>query len=125
MIIYRCADLLFSTKVKSTADALGVPARPVRNPEMLQKRLDRVDDGKANGPVSGALIGLDDENQGQEAAALIRQIKAFDPSIPVVAFAGHVETQALRAGAEAGADRVMTNGQFTQSLPALLQELDG
>lgn len=123
MIIYRCADLLFATKVRSTADALGVPARPVRNPDMLQKRLDQVDDGKANGPVTGALIGLDDEAAGQEAAKLIRQVKAFDPSIPVIAFAGHVETEALRAGADAGADRVMTNGQFTQSLPALLQEL--
>lgn len=118
MIIYCCADLIFATKVRSTAEQLGVVTRPVRDISMLQKRIDQVEDGKANGPVAAMLIDLDTGEQGIE---LIRYLKTAEPAIPIVAFGAHVATELLQAAGDAGADEVMPRGQFTASLPSLLQ----
>src|SRR5690606_11822589 len=83
MIVYCCADLIFATKIRGTAEALGLPTRPVRNAEMLDARLQRVDDGKANEPVTALFLDLD---TGEDGLLLIDRVKAFDPAIPVLAF---------------------------------------
>ena len=122
MIVYACADLIFATKVGSTAQQLGLPARPTRDAAALQRRLDRVDDGKLNQPVTAAIVDLD---KGEEAIALIEQIKRHDGAIPVVAFGPHVAVELLRKAAERGADHVMTRGAFSNSLPDVLRRLAG
>ncbi len=119
MVIYCCSDLIFATKVRSTAEALGVATRPVRDATMLQKRLDCVEDGKLNDPVTGVLIDLD----VPEAAELIRQVKAHDAGVPVVAFGSHVATDVLQNAGEAGADAVLPRSAFTAQLPQLLRQL--
>lgn len=118
MIVYCCADLIFATKIGSTAASLGVPARPARDAEALDRRLRRVDDGKGNGPVQRVLVDMDLE---QSALERIRQVKAFDPSIRVVAFGSHVAVELLEAARRAGADEVMARGSFTAALPGLLR----
>lgn len=117
MIVYCCSDLIFATKVRATAEALGVVSRPVRDAAMLGARLAQVDDGRANGPVAAVLIDLE---VGEQVLPLIGQVKAHDASIPVVAFASHVLTDLLAAAGEAGADQVMTRGAFTAALPGLI-----
>jgi CheY-like chemotaxis protein len=121
MVVYCCADLIFATKVRSTAESLGVTTRPVRDAAMLQKRLDRVDDGKCNDAMTGVLIDLD----VPEGPDLIRQIKRSSPQVPVVAFGAHVATAVLDAARDAGADAVMARGAFTAQLPELLRRLGG
>ena len=64
MIVYCCADLIFSTKVASTCEALGVVSRPARDVGMLRKRLDRVEDGKANGAVAAVMVDLEAGDKG-------------------------------------------------------------
>lgn len=118
MIVYGCPDLMFASKIKATADAEGLPSRPVRNADMLQRRLDQVDDGKLNEPVSLVIIDLGLEDAG---LAMIRQAKAHDPALPVVAYGSHVLVEQLEAAKTAGADQVMTNGGFTAQLPEVLQ----
>lgn len=118
MIVYACADLIFATKIGSTAQALGVPARPARNAEMLRSRLDRVDDGRANDAVTCFMVDLD---LGDTAIELIGEAAAHEPPIQIVAFGPHVMTQALRQAAEAGAGTVMTRGAFTSKLVDLIQ----
>jgi len=120
MIIYCCSDLIFATKVRSTAEALGVTSRPVRDAAMLDNRLNRVDDGKPNDPVAAVLIDLE---AGDHALAMIEQAKAHDASIPVVCFASHVLTDLLLSAQEKGADQVLTKGAFTARLPELLGAL--
>ncbi|MEQ9454131.1 MAG: hypothetical protein RLN76_06005 [Phycisphaeraceae bacterium] len=121
MIVYACADLIFATKIRATAEALGIVSRPARDSEKLQARLDRVDDGKPNGAVKAVLIDLD---LGQDALPLIR-LSVNHPAQPVVvAFGAHVAVDLLRAAAEAGADPVMARGAFTGQLPDLLQRWD-
>ncbi len=121
MLIYCCADLMFSTKVRATADAEGVASRPARDAAMLQRRLDQVEDGRANGPVTGVIIDLDIE----PALDLIAQAKAHEPAIPVVAFGSHVLADRLRAARALGADAALPRSAFTAKLPQIVRGLGG
>jgi len=118
MIVYCCADLIFATKVRSTAEALGVATRPIRDAAMLAARLDRVEDGKANDAVTAVFIDLE---AGPHTLDLIAQAKAHHAAPPVTAFAGHLLTDLLLAAQQRGADQVLTRGAFTAQLPALIQ----
>lgn len=122
MIVYCCADLIFASKVRATAESLGLPNRPSRDAEALAKRLARVEDGKTNLPVTGVVVDLD---LGEPGIALIEQVKQHDTGIPVVAFGSHVATELLHAARDRGADFVMPRSQFTSNLPAILQRLSG
>ena len=117
MIIYCCADLIFATKVRSTCDALGAVSRPARNADMLQKRLNRVDDGKANDAVALLLIDLD---MGEPALDLIQQARTSDADLSIIAWGPHVAVDLLKAAGEAGATDVMTRGSFTTNLPEII-----
>ena len=119
MTVYCCADLIFATKVRSTCEALGTVSRPARNAEMLQKRLDRVDDGKPNGAVSLLLIDLD---LGEPALELIQQARGHDADLPIIAWGPHVAVELLNAAGQAGASEVMTRGSFTAKLPEIVQQ---
>ena len=118
MIVYCCSDLIFATKIRATAEAMGVASRPARDVEALNNRLRCVDDGKLNEPVSAVLIDLD---LGEDGLALIDAIKAHDANTPVVAFGSHVATELLQSAHDRGADFVMPRGQFTATLPTILE----
>ncbi len=122
MIVYCCPDLIFATKIRSTAEALSLPCRPARDAAALQKRLQRVDDGKINDPVTGVLIDLE---MGTDGLALLDQVKAHDADIPVVAFGSHVATEILHAARDHGADFVLPRSTFTAQLPAILEKFGG
>ena len=122
MIVYCCADLIFATKIRSTCESLGLASRPARDPAMLQSRLDQVEDGRPNGPVSAVLIDLD---LGDAAVPLIEQCKRAAPPPTVVAWGPHVLVDLLKAARSAGADQVLPRGAFTTRLPELLGQLAG
>ena len=54
---------------------------------------------------------------------LIRFIKSDYPTVPVLAFAGHVEREKHQAARDAGADLVTANSSVAMHLPALLTRL--
>ena len=118
MIVYCCHDLIFATKIHSTAEALGLVCRPARDPAALLTRLNCVDDGKAHGEVRAVFVDL---TMGEAGLKLIELAKGHESCPHVVAFAPHVEVQSLRAAEQLGADRVMPRGAFTAQLPQLLQ----
>ena len=118
MIVYCCQDLLFATKIGSTAKVLGAAARPARDESALVNRLNRVDDGRLNEKVRVVMIDLE---MGEAALKLLRCVKAHDATLPVVAFGSHVATDVLQAAADGGADYVMPRSQFTTQLPALIE----
>lgn len=120
MIVYCCQDLIFATKIHSTAEALGWVSRPARDATALRNRLDRIDDGKPNGEVSAVLV---DMTMGEAAAGLIELARSHDAAMPIIAFAPHVEIDLLEAARRCGADRVMTRGAFSDQLPDLLNEV--
>lgn len=122
MIVYSCSDLIFSTKIHSTAESLGIICRPARHIAALQARLDRVDDGKANDAVDAVIVDL---TMGDTGLRLIELAKGHGAAPQVVAFAPHVEVRMLQAAEELGADQVMPRGAFASQLPQLLQALSG
>lgn len=122
MIVYCCPDLIFGTKVRSTAESLGVPARPARDAQALANRLNRVEDGKTNEPVTGVLIDLE---LGELGLTLLEQVKKFNTEIPVVAFGSHVATEILQSAKERGADFVLSRGAFSSQLPMILERFGG
>ena len=127
MIVYACKDLIFATKIGSTAEVLGVPARPVRNRSMLQARLDRIDDGKVCEAVTGLMVDLELGEIGLELIGCAVEWRAEagaveNSTVPrVIAFGPHVMTQTLDDAERRGADVVMTRGAFTRQLPELIR----
>ena len=119
MIIYACPDLIFASRIRATTDALGYVSRPARGLVMLQKRLDRIDDGKPNDAVTLVIIDL---GLGDVGLDMITAVRKHDDTLPVVAYASHVLTDVLAAASERGATQVTTNGAFTKNLEKILKE---
>lgn len=121
MIVYCCADLIFGTKIRSAAEAIGLAARPARDPAMLRARLDRMDDGKGNEIVTLLFIDL---AMGDAAFDLLREATGGEeaPRPPaIVAFGSHIDAAALRQARELGADYALPRSAFVVQLPDLLQ----
>ncbi len=116
MLLYHAADLIWATKIKSTAEAVGLQARPVRNPQMLKDRL-------SEGPVAALLIDLESPEIGLD---LIRQVRelAPNPRPRVLAFGPHVAKDLFQAARDAGSDEVMPRGAFDHGLPEILLRLE-
>ncbi len=134
MIVFHAADLLWASKIKGTADALGLAARPVRTLEMLEARL-------GDSPVTALIVDLDAPDVAMALIERVRRIVQVEPplagrasgppssetaarsKIRVVAFGPHVAVEHLRAAKRAGADTVLTRGAFHTRLPELLKAL--
>ena len=114
MILYACTDLFFATRIRSTAETLGVATRPARDGEALAERLD-----DAREPVHAVMVDLE---LGEQANALIRQAKSYDAAPVVIAFGSHVAKEVLQAASDAGADHVLPRSAFTAKLPELLEQ---
>lgn len=134
MIAYLASDLLWGTKIKLTAEAAGISARPVRSREMFQARLN-------DSEVRGLVLDLDSPEVAMELLDMVRSLHrpsgARNPlekqeesgapaarRIRVAAFGPHVETELLRKAGELGADLVLTRGAMERSLERVLRELD-
>ena len=108
------ADLMFRSRIDEVARRIGVELRVARSPEQLERHL-------AGGLVpSLALVDLEAETLDPVAA--IARLKNDDATrdVRVVAFAGHTNAAAIRAGRDAGADSVLARSAFTAQLPAIL-----
>lgn len=123
MLIYSCSDLIFATKIRTTAEVLQVESRPARNIDMLRARLDREDDGKVNEPVTCVMIDLEMGEHAFEMIKLASTHEAKGSGGPmVIAFAPHVMTGAIAGAERVGADMVMARGSFTNQLPELIKQ---
>jgi hypothetical protein len=118
MILYLAADLIWGTKIKATAQAVGVNARPVRSLEMLEARLA---DQPAEDPVRGVVLDLE---VPEVAMAMLGRLRPGVPGVRVVCWAPHVERGLMERAKAAGAGAVMTRGAFDAHLDQLLKDLD-
>ncbi len=115
MVLYLASDLLWATRIKSTADALGVPCRPARTMDMLCARL-------ADSPVKALILDLE---AGETAFTMLAHVRPARPDVRVVVFGPHVMADQLRAAQVGGADQVLARGAFSERLPELLRQLGG
>ena len=76
---------------------------------------------KPGAPLPTGSILVVDIDARSDWESAIRAAKQSD--IPVVAFGPHTNTEARRRAKEAGASRVLANGNLTRDLPAVLRSL--
>ena len=123
MLLYAAADLIWASKIKATADAMGLPARPVRTMEMLEARLADTPDIKA------LLVDLDKGDEGLALIARLREAsKGATPTqqrIRILAWGPHVAKDLLQAARDAGANDIMTRGSFDANMEETLLALAG
>jgi len=120
MLVYCTTDLIFATRIRAAADDAGRVSRPARNAEMLQARLNCVDDGKPNDAVTRVIVDLAME---EDAIAMIAQAREHDAELSIVAFGSHVEVELFQQAREAGASESMPRSRFVEALGQLVQPL--
>lgn len=118
IILYSAADLLWATRIKETAAAMGIPSRPVRSVEMLEARL-------GDSEVCGLIIDLEAGEVGMQLIGRLRRPDATprERALPIVVFGPHVAAAQLEAARQAGASVVMARGAFSANLPRVLESL--
>ena len=109
-------DLIFETKIRSTAEALGVRVTILRSTSLLVGELDR---------LRPSLLVVDLNTAGADAVQAVAT-GCTHPSKPhVIAYVSHVDEDLARRAAAAGAQQVMPRSRFNTELPRLLASYCG
>ena len=106
-------DLFFASKIRGTAEELGVAATFARNVDVLLQAARR---------DQPSLIICDLHSQRIDPMALARQLKADEQlrAIPLLGFFSHVQTELQRQAAAAGFDQVIPRSAFAKNLGEIL-----
>lgn len=104
------SDLIFATRIKSTAELLGAACQVVATTDGIATALSK-------GSFDLAIVDMHVSSMSPTDA--IRHIKQIHPGTRIVAFFSHVQTDLMRAAQEAGADEVWPRSKFVQELPGL------
>ncbi|MDX1932303.1 MAG: hypothetical protein SFU56_06835 [Capsulimonadales bacterium] len=110
-------DLIFPSRVREGIRPLSGRVRVVSTAEAALQA--------ARNPPRPRAILLNLTARRYDPVALIAAFKA-DPetkNLPLIAFAGHAETEKHRAAREAGADRTVANSSVALHLPQVLRRL--
>jgi CheY-like chemotaxis protein len=114
-LIAACVDdLLFLSKIQTTARGLHVEVRPVTGtPDEITARI-------AQWRPSSVVIDLNSKKT--DAIGVIRSLKSCVPTsgIPVTGFLSHVDVATRESAEAAGCDRVWPRSVFVQKLSELL-----
>lgn len=114
-VIAAVDDMFFASKIRATAEALGVNIK-------FHRRLDSL--VAAAGEQSPDLILVDLHNEKLNAIELALQLKANESSrsIPLLGFFSHVQTDLQRAAIDAGFDQVVPRSVFSRDLAKILKQ---
>jgi hypothetical protein len=102
-------DLFFGMRIRTVLRQLGYVVTIAKDPDAFTSGL--AGDGQP------AVLGLIDFNQPRNWEALR---PAIDSGVPVIGFGSHKDVDGFRAAKAAGVMRVVSNGEFTRSLPDLV-----
>jgi PleD family two-component response regulator len=114
MILAVLDDLMFTSKIRTTAGQLGVTVAFARSAESALAEMRK---------SQPALVILDLNNPRTQPLAIVGAMKADATlsSIPTVGYASHVQTDVIDAARAAGVQEVLARSAFTQHLAAILQ----
>jgi PleD family two-component response regulator len=114
-IIAAVDDMFFASKIRATAEALGVNIK-------FHRRLDGL--VSAAGEDSPELILVDLHNEKLNPIELARELKSNESlrAIPLLGFFSHVQTDLQRAALEAGYDQVIPRSVFSRDLAKILKQ---
>lgn len=112
-VIAVVEDLFFASKIRGTAEALGVTVRFARSVEAV------IETAQLDRP---SLLICDLHSQKVDPLDLAAELKADEElrSIPLLGFFSHVQTELQRRAEAAGFDRVLPRSAFTKNLGAIL-----
>jgi hypothetical protein len=111
-VAYLVPDLLFSSKIRETANRLGLRAQSARDPDGLLAA------------ARGARLVVVDLRSPRALEALGRLASDEEARhISSVGFVDHELTEVMDQARQAGCGKVMAKGQFTAKLPELLAAL--
>ena len=113
MIVAVLDDLLFSSKIKTAANQLGVRLVFARSMESALAEMRK---------AMPSLVILDLNNPRTNPLGIVSAMKqdAALASIPTVGFASHVQTDVIDSAREAGVGEVLARSAFTQQLGDIL-----
>lgn len=103
-------DVFFGMRIRTVLQQLGYEMRLCKNEQEL------VD------AAPGAIIALVDFNIPVDWPALK---SVLDSDVPILAFGSHTNVEGFRTAKAAGVTRVVSNGEFSRKLPALLTQYQG
>jgi hypothetical protein len=104
-VVVLCRDLIFASKIRATAQSLGLGVKMVREPSKLGTE-----------PGSRLIVDLNLADS-LEAAVAWRSATGGE----VVAFVSHTDAATIEQARSAGLDQIMPRSQFVQLLPSLLR----
>ena len=112
-IIAVVDDLFFASKIRGTAEALGVTVRFARSVEAM------IEAARLDQP---SLVICDLHSQKVDPMELARSLKADVQlrSIQLLGFFSHVQTELQRRAEAAGFDQVLPRSAFTKNLGQIL-----
>ena len=115
MILAAVDDLLFSSKIRTTAKQAGVELVFARTPDEILSQT------RALKPV----LVIFDLNSAKadpiNTAAALRRDPELQ-TIPLMGFVSHIDTQRILAARQAGVDEVMARSAFAANLEKILIE---
>lgn len=109
IICVMVSDLIFSSKIRSTAQTLEVELIMARTQEKLQAEIAAV----------GLLI-IDLNLEGDDPIEMIRTAAKQQNPPQIIAFCSHIQTELADAAGKAGADVVLPRSKFVLELPEIL-----
>jgi PleD family two-component response regulator len=115
MIVAVLDDLMFTSKIRTTAGQLGVEVRFARTAEAALAEVRKALPG---------LVILDLNNARTEPLAIVAALKQ-DPALAAVrtvGYASHVQTAVIDAARKAGVDTVLPRSAFSQHLAEILTQ---
>jgi len=106
-------DLFFASKIRGTAEQVGVEVRFARTIDAVLQA------AREDQP---ALIIADLHSQKCDPIEMAKRLKSDEElcSIPLLGFFSHVQTELQSQAEQAGFDRVLPRSAFTRDLPAIL-----
>jgi len=113
MILAVLDDLMFSSKIKTTASQLGATVTFARSADAALAEMRK-------SPPS--LVILDLNNPRTNPLAIVASMKA-DPSlapVPTLGYVSHVDTATINAAREAGVGEILARSAFTTQLAEIL-----
>lgn len=105
--VMLCDDLLFTSKVTTTARALGQTVVPAKTPDAA------LANAKA---IQAVTVFIELHTPGLVLLPFLETLRTLDPMPKVIAFGSHVDKAGLNAAKTAGCDLVMPRSKFVASL---------
>ena len=112
-ILLLINDLIFETKIRSTAQSLGLGVETAGNATSFTQ-------AAQSRPFTAFVVDL---NAGPDVIKAIQTARSSATRPKLIAFGSHVQTDLLAAARDAGADDVMPRSRLSAELPALLSSI--